>query len=89
MKTEPFAYVLYIDRGTGEEHLVSLYRSLDEAEDALRAFARTIVIGPSDSEIVEVLAEDGLHVRIYAVTQKKNAQVSTELVPFADTAEAA
>jgi hypothetical protein len=41
---EPFAYVLYIDRGT-EEHLVSLYKSLDEAEDALRVYSRTIVVG--------------------------------------------
>jgi hypothetical protein len=77
---EPFAYVLYIDRGT-EEHLVSLYQSLDEAE--LRAYAATIVVGPSDDEIVEILAEDGIHARIYACTMKRNTQTSAELTPFA------
>jgi hypothetical protein len=85
---EPFAYVLYIDRGT-REHLVSLHQSLDEAEDALRAYAKTIVIGPSDNEIVEVLAEDGTHARLFACSMKRNVQFSTELVPFADGTVAA
>jgi hypothetical protein len=85
---EPFAYVLYIDRGA-EEHLVSLYQSLDDAEAALRAYAQTIVIGPSDSEIVEVLAEDGVRARIYACTQQRRGQSSVELVPFADGTAAA
>jgi hypothetical protein len=80
---EPFAYVLYIDRGT-EEHLVSLHKSLDEAEDALRAYSRTIVVGPNDNEIIEVLAEDGVHARIYACTLQRRGQSSVELVPFAD-----
>jgi hypothetical protein len=79
---EPFAYVLYLDRGP-EEHLVSLHKSLDEAEEALRAFAQTIVVGLSDNEIVEVLAEDGVHARIYACTlQRRNTQSSTEVQPF-------
>jgi hypothetical protein len=34
---EPFAYVLYIHSRTRE--FVSLHQSLDEAEDALRAYA--------------------------------------------------
>jgi hypothetical protein len=79
---DPFAYVLYIDRGT-EEHLVSLYQRLDEAEEALRAFARTIVVGPRDNEIAEVLAEDGVHARIYACTLQRRGQSSTEVQPFA------
>jgi len=83
---EPFAYVLYIDRGT-KEHLVSLYRSLDEAEQALRAYVKTIFIGgASDADIVETLAEDGISARIYACAMKRNTQTSEELVPFARTA---
>jgi hypothetical protein len=82
MKTEPFAYVLYIDRGT-EEHFVWLYQSLDEAGDALRAYAATIVYSPSDDEIAEILAEDGIHARIYACTMKRNTQASAEVTPFA------
>jgi hypothetical protein len=86
---EPYAYLLYIDRGT-EEPLVSLYRSLDEAEDALRAYVQTIFVGPQcDGEIVETLAEDGIRVRIFACTEKRNTQVSTELQPFARSAKAA
>jgi hypothetical protein len=74
---EPFAYVLYIDRGA-EEHLVSL-----EAEDALRDYAGTIFVGPTDDDdIVEVLAEDGKHVRIFACTLKHKKWISTELKPF-------
>jgi len=79
---EPFAYVLYIDRGT-EEHLVSLHQSLDEAEDALRAYAGTIFVGVTDDDdIIETLAEDDKHVRIFACTLKRNTQISTELKPF-------
>jgi hypothetical protein len=79
---EPFAYVLYIDRGA-EEHLVWLHQSLDEIEDALRAYAETIFVGPAnDDDIVEMLAEDGKHARIFACTLKRNAQISTELKPF-------
>jgi hypothetical protein len=85
---KPYAYVLYIDRGT-EEHLVSLHQTLDGAEAALRAYAAKIVIGPSDDDIVETLAEDGIHVRIFACTEKRNMQISTELQPFARTAKAA
>jgi hypothetical protein len=79
---ESFVYVLYIERDT-EEHLVRLYRSLDEAEDALRAYSRTIVVGPSDDDIVETLAEDGIYARIYACTTKRDGQVSSEIIPFA------
>jgi hypothetical protein len=86
---DPFAYVVYVDRGT-EEHLVSLWQSLDEAEDALRDYARTIFVGPTDDDdIVEVLAEDGKHVRIFACTWKHKKWISTELEPFTGTAKAA
>ena len=85
---EPFAYVLYIDRGT-DGPLVSLYQSLDEAEHVLRNYAETIFVGPADDEIVEALAENGKHVRIFACTVKRNTQISTELKPFARAAKAA
>jgi hypothetical protein len=86
---EPFAYVLYINRGN-EEHLVSLYRSLDEAEDALRTYAKTVVVGGlSNDELVETLAEWDEHVHIFACAMKRNAQISTELKPFARTAKVA
>jgi hypothetical protein len=85
---KPFAYVLHIERDSAE-HLVSLYQSLDEAENALRAYAATIFAGPGDDEIVEMLAEDGLHVRIFACVMKRNTQISTELKPFTRTAKAA
>jgi hypothetical protein len=85
---EPFAYVLYIERDT-DEHLVSIHRSLDEAEDALRAFARTIVVAPSDDDITEILAEYNLHARIYACAMKRNTQISTELKPFTRAAKVA
>jgi hypothetical protein len=86
--TKPFAYVLYVDRGT-EEHLVSLYQSLDEAEDALRDYAETIFAGPADDDIVEILAEEDVRARIFACTFKRNRQSSVELVPFADGKAAA
>jgi hypothetical protein len=85
----PFAYVLYIDRGT-EEHLVSLYQSLDEAEDALRDYAGTIFVGgDDDDDIVKVLADYGSQTRIFACTLKRGQQISTELNPFARTTKAA
>lgn len=84
---DPFAFVLYIDRGR-KEHLVSLHKSLDEAEDALRAYSRTIVVGANDNEIIEVLAEDGIHARIYACVQQRRGQNSIELVPFGEAAAA-
>jgi hypothetical protein len=79
---EPFAYVLYIERDS-DEHLVSVHRSLDEAEAELRAFAANIVLDPSDDEIVDFLCEYGEHARIYACTIKRNTQTSAELTPFA------
>jgi len=85
---EPFAYVLYIDRGN-QEHLVSLHQSLDEAEDALRDYAGTIFVGPTDDDIVGALAEDGKHARIFACTLKHKKQISTELKPFTRTTKAA
>ncbi len=88
MKT-PYAYVLYIECDA-EEHLVSLYRSLDEAEDALRDYTVTIFAGPQpDDDIIESLAEYGKHARIFACTLRRGKQVSTELNPFARTAKAA
>jgi len=84
----PFAYVLYIERDT-DEHLVLLHQSLDETEDALRDYARTIVVSPSDDEIVEVLAEHNIHARIYACAMKRNTQISTELKPFTRIAKVA
>jgi hypothetical protein len=84
---EPFAYVLYIHSRTRE--FVSLHQSLDEAEDALRAYAGTIFIDLSDDNIVETLTEDGTHVRIFACTMERNKQISTKLKPFTHTAEAA
>jgi hypothetical protein len=84
----PFAYVLYIDRGT-EEHFVWLYQTLDEAEDTLRVYAGTIFVGPTDDELVEALAEQGEHARIFACTMKRNRQISTELKPFNRPARAA
>jgi hypothetical protein len=76
------AYVLYIERDT-EEHLVELYQSLDEAEDALRDYAATIFIAPRDGDIVEVLAESGIRPRIFACTLVRGKQRSIELMPFA------
>jgi hypothetical protein len=87
---KPYAYVLYIDRGT-EEHLVSLHQTLNGAEAALRDYAASIFVGGlCDGEIVETLAGlCGERVRIFACTEKRNTQVSTELQPFARTAKAA
>jgi hypothetical protein len=85
----PITYVLYIDRGP-EEHLVSLWRTLDDAEDTLREYAGTIFVGVTDDDdIVETLAEDGKHVRIFACTMKHNRQISTELKPFTRAAKVA
>jgi hypothetical protein len=78
---EPFAYVLYIYSRTRE--FVSLYQSLDEAEEALRDYAASTFVGLCDGEVVEALAEDGIRVRIFACTEKRNMQTSTELQPFA------
>ena len=85
---EPFAYVLYIEHDTAE-HFVSIHQSLNEAEEALRAFGATIVAGPCDEDLVETLAEYNEHARIYACTMKRNMQISTELEPFTRTAKAA
>jgi hypothetical protein len=86
---KPFAYVLFINRGN-EERLVSLHQSLDEAEDALRAYARTVFVSPGDDdELVEALAECDEHVHIFACTMKRNTQISTELQPFTRATEAA
>jgi hypothetical protein len=86
---QPFAHVLYIDRGS-EEHLVSLHRRLDQAEAALRAFVATVFVGPAaDSEIVESLADAKIHVRLFACTWRRGKQVSTELEPFAHAAKVA
>jgi hypothetical protein len=78
---QPYAYVLYIDRGA-KEHLVSGWQSLDDAEAALRDFAATIFVGPTDDEIIEALAEEGIHARIYALTEKRGKQISVEVTPF-------
>jgi hypothetical protein len=81
MKT-PFAFVLYIERDN-DERLVSLWQTLDAAEEALRDYAASTFVGLCDGEIVEALAEDGIRVRIFACTEKRNMQTSTELQPFA------
>jgi hypothetical protein len=85
---EAFAYVLYIDRGT-EEHRVLLFQSLDDAEDELRDYARTIFVGVADEDIVATLAEDGKHARIFACMLKHKRQISTELKPFTRATKAA
>jgi hypothetical protein len=77
---EPFAYVLYIHSRTRE--FVSLHQSLDEAEEALRAYAGTIFVRLNDNEIVETLTDDGMYVRIFACAMERNTQISTELRPF-------
>jgi hypothetical protein len=82
MKT-PFAFVLYIERDNDEHHLVSLWQTLDAAEEALRDYAASMFVGFCDGEVVETLAEDGIRVRIFACTEKRNMQTSTELQPFA------
>ena len=85
---EPFACVLHIEHDNAE-HLVSLYRSLDEAEDALRVFAATVFVGLGEDEIVESLAECGEHVRLYSCAMKRGKQISTEIQPFTRAAKAA
>jgi hypothetical protein len=77
----PFAFVVYVEH-YGDEPWVSLYRTLDEAEAALRDLAAANVVQrPRDDEIVETLAECGERVRVFACT--------TELEPFTRTAKAA
>jgi hypothetical protein len=78
---EPFAYALFIERNS--ERSVSLYQTMPEAEEALREYSASRFVGLCDDEITEVLAEHGTRVHIYAVTQKRNKQISTELKPFA------
>jgi hypothetical protein len=82
--------VLYVDRGTEREHLVFLYRSLTEFEAGLHAFVATLFVGPfDDSEIVEILAGEGIKVRLYAWSLRRGKQISTELKPFTHAASAA
>ncbi len=77
----PFAYVLFVGHA-GAETEASLHRTLDEAEETLRALVAAAFVTPiRDDEIVEVLAEDGTHARIFACT--------SELEPFARSAKAA
>jgi hypothetical protein len=73
----PFGYIIYLEHGNA-----FFYRSLDEAEQALREFVATLVVGHcADDEIILTLEECGEHVRVFACT--------TELEPFARKATAA
>jgi hypothetical protein len=78
---KPFAYVFYVEHDN-DEHYVSVHSSLDEAEEALRAYAAAIFVdGESlaDSEIADILMEYNEHVRIFACTVKRGVQISTQL----------
>ena len=65
--TAAFAFVLTIEGDTAERS-VSIHFHLDDAENALRAWARAIVFDPShypsDDEIVEMLTAHGIQARI-------------------------
>jgi hypothetical protein len=78
---EPFAYVLYVVHDNAK-HEVFLYQTLGEAEQALRDFTKTLVVGScADDEIIETLAECGERARIFVCT--------AELKPFARRARVA
>ena len=84
MVKEPFAFVVYIERNDDDERLAFVYRDLDEAEEALRDYAKTIFVGGClDDELVEALADKSIHVRIFACLIKRNKQISEELELFA------
>jgi hypothetical protein len=53
---EPFAYVLYIEHDF-DEHVVSVWQTLDDAEDALRDYTKTIAFGVDDEDILKTLAQ--------------------------------
>jgi hypothetical protein len=84
MKTPPFAYVVLIRRGRDID-AVSVHPNLDDAEDALRAYAaRSFDNGDEypDHEIVETFVEDGAQVRVFAFVMWRKIQTSFELEPF-------
>jgi hypothetical protein len=78
----PFAYVTYIEHDHSE-HLVSVHLTLEAAEDALLAYAKTIFADDetptANVKIVETLAEYGEYARVYAVmTDHHGTQYSIE-----------
>jgi hypothetical protein len=88
MKNLPFAHVLYMEHSNGVTS-VAACSTLKEIEEALRFEATSRWVGVGDNEILELLTEEGWRVRVFACTAHRRGQVSTELVPFARTAEAA
>jgi hypothetical protein len=77
----PFAYVLYVVHENAETE-VCIYETLGEAEQALRDFTATLVVGPcADDEVMDTLASCHESARIFACT--------AELEPFARAAKAA
>jgi hypothetical protein len=82
MKKPPFAFVLYMEHpklGT----LVGVCATLEQVEEVLRRGAASTWAGLVDDEIVETAAEHGWCVRVFACTEWRSGQSSTELMPFA------
>jgi hypothetical protein len=86
---KPFVvYVLLIDDAHirfNRKPLVSVHRSLQEAEEMLRAYTAELLPGwrMVDSEIVKKLAEYNDRARIFACTTECDLdQDSSELEPF-------
>jgi hypothetical protein len=84
MKKAPFAFVVCIEPNAR----LLVHRNLEEAENALRDYAASVFVGAcSDDEIIEMLAETGHGVRIFACSYdaRRRIQASVEVKPFART----
>jgi hypothetical protein len=87
MTIAPFGYVLFVELDRYGLQ-VTIWETLNEAEAALRDVAASIWPDLRDDEIVEVFAEAGGRVHLYACTVKRNVQSSAELQPFTGAASA-
>jgi hypothetical protein len=85
-KKEIYGYVLYIERTKTDERLVSIHRTMAEAEEGLRDYARTIWVGGMrDDELLDELTEEDERVVIFECSNLG----SIELTPFMRSFQAA
>ena len=77
IKEAPYAYVLIIECDD-DLIVLSIHPDLDEAEQRLRAHAKsTYVHPPDDDEIVQSLIDEGERVRIYQRAYDKKRKTET------------
>ena len=84
IKEAPYAYVLIIECDD-DLIVLSIHPDLDEAEQRLRAHAKsTYVHPPDDDEIVQSLIDEGERVRIYqrAYDKKRKTETFVYVKPF-------